>query len=286
MGINEVQVFGTAVVLNPEWIFNGSGSWGTDTNWSTGSSPDGLSTIFGTTPTSPATVTLDQNRSVENLTFDNSNSYTLTANTLTVGGDVSTNQGSHTIASNVELTPGMRTLTSASGASLNITGTTTMTNDGGGTIVLDGAGGGSIGAIRDNNDVSNILDGTDNINVVKRGMGTWTIGTAGTTLEDFHGGSTTVEAGTLKINGAGSDGELRSPTIRVNAGATLDTSEFGQYTLQVDQRLEGEGTVDTGSGDLRVSGAATVAPGDNGTGTLSVTGDLTLAGGLGGSQGR
>lgn len=278
------DVTGAVLLTGAAWNVAGSGSWGTGTNWTSSPVvPDGLDATFGAAITGPATVTLDQDRAVNDLTFDNSNSYTLTANKLTIVGDaVSTLQGSHTVASAVEFAGGNRTLNSSAGANLNITGVTTTQNDAAATLILDGAGGGSLGAIRDNNDVNNDLDGTDNISLVKRGTGTWTIGSGTTTLEDFHGGNTTVEAGTLKVRAnvvGGTDGELRSPVVSVEDGGTLDTSDFSTYSLGIGQSLQGGGEVDAGgSGTLQVFSDNNVSPGDDGVGTLNVAGNLTLNG--------
>lgn len=263
-----------------EWAATGGGGWGTAGNWDINAVPSALDTTFGSAITGNATITLGEDRSVANLIFDDNNSYTLSGNTLSVSGDVSAISGTHTISSTVQFSGGTRMLTSSAGASLNISGTTQTAGDAAATIVLDGAGGGSLGAIRDNNDVGNPLDGTDNINIVKRGTGTWTIGSGSTTLEDFHGGNTTIEAGTLKVNGgAGSTGELRSPTISVQAGATLDTSDFGTYSLAVGQSLNGGGTIDAGgSNTVQIFSDNSVTVGDGGTGTLSVTGNLALNG--------
>ena len=103
-------------------------------------------------------------------------------------------------------------------------------------------------------------------------------GSGTSTLEDFHGGNTTIEAGTLKVKAnspGGTQGELRSSQIAVQAGATFDTSDFGTYSLGVEQKLSGAGTVDTGTGTLQVFSDNTVAPGDS-VGTLTIDGDLTL----------
>ncbi|MEM8945903.1 MAG: autotransporter-associated beta strand repeat-containing protein [Planctomycetota bacterium] len=274
-----IDVTGAVPLTAAEWTATGSGGWEVGTNWDINQAPDGLDTTFGNAITGPATVTLDADRAVNELVFASSNSYTLAANTLRVGGDVTNSQGSHTIGSNLELAPGTRTLISAAGASLNVTGTTTFTSDGAGTLVLDGAGGGSIGAIRDNNNLANELDGTDNVVVIKRGTGTWTIGSGTGTPEDFHGGNTTVEAGTLAVRAnapGGTVGELRSPVIEVQTGATFDTSDFSTYSLGVGQTLQGGGEVDAGgSGTLQVFSDNVIIPGDS-AGTLNVDGNLAL----------
>lgn len=259
------------------WAATGGGGWGTASNWDINAVPANLDTTFGPAITSNATVTLGEDRAVQQLAFNDNNSYTLSGNSLSINGDVTTQQGSHTIQSNVVLSGGVKTFTSNAGAALNITGPTTIVGDAAGTIVLDGAGGGSIGAIREG--------ATDDINVIKRGSGTWNIGPATSTATDFHRGSTTIEEGTLKVNGAANNGELGSPLISIRDGATLDATDFGEYTLQIGQTVEGAGTIDVTGGSLRMSGTAQINPGDDGPGVLNVTGNMSINAGLGGTGG-
>lgn len=275
-----VDVVGNPLV-NAEWNVNASGNWGTASNWTTVSPSGGLDVIFGSAITSSRTVTMDVAATAGQITFNNASaSYNVApgAGSLAIAGGVTATSGSHTISTNYLAGATENTFNADSGATLNLTGTATANNSGSVTFVLDGAGNGTIGAIRDNNNVGNPLDGTDNVSVVKRGTGSWTIGSGTTTLEDFHGGNTTVEAGTLKVKAnslGGTNGELRSPQIAVNAGATFDTSQFSTYTLGVGQSLRGAGTVNTGTGTLQVFSDNIVAPGDS-VGTLTVNGNLTL----------
>lgn len=123
----------------------------------------------------------------------------------------------------------------------------------------------------------------DNVGVVKRGSGTLTIGYATTLENDYWFGPTTIEEGTMVVNssGGGADGELRSSSITVNSGATLNIATFSQYTQQIGQDLRGSGSINVGGGNLRlISDAGNVAPGDSPgeVGELTVTsGSVLLA---------
>lgn len=273
-----VDVVGNPL-LNAEWDVNASGNWGDVPNWTTVSPTGGLDVIFGSAITSSRTVTMDVSAIAGLITFDNASaSYNVApgAGDLTLSNGVTATSGSHTISADYLASKAENIFTANS--SLNLTGEATANDSGNVSFVLDGAGNGTIGAIRDNNNTANPADGTDNVSIIKRGAGTWTIGTGTSTLEDFHGGNTTVEAGTLKVKAnaiGGTQGELRSPVIAVNAGATFDTSQFSTYSLGIGQKLSGAGTVDAGTGTLQVFSDNTVAPGDS-VGTLTVDGDLTL----------
>jgi autotransporter-associated beta strand protein len=282
---NSVTAFVDVVgnpLLNAEWDVDASGNWGNVANWTTISPTGGLEVILGSAITSSRTVTMDVDAAAGQITFDNagaSYNVALGAGNLELTNGATAVSGSHSISTGfLASNNGENTFNADLGATLNLTGTATANDSGTATFVLDGAGDGNIGAIRDNNNLANPLDGTDNVSVVKRGTGTWTIGTGTTVGEDFHGGNTTVEAGTLKVKSnapGGTTGELRSPVISVNAGATFDTSEFSTYSLGVDQSLGGAGTVDTGAGTLQVYSDNVVTPGDS-VGTLTIDGDLTL----------
>jgi fibronectin-binding autotransporter adhesin len=116
----------------------------------------------------------------------------------------------------------------------------------------------------------------DNVNLIKRGTGRLTIGTASNLGDDYWQGTTTIEAGTLEVISNGSNaGELRSSTIAVAAGATFDVDHFGSYSLQVAQDLSGGGEIHAQA--FSIFGDNLVNPGDNGAGTLTFRG----AGGVG-----
>ncbi len=136
-------------------------------------------------------------------------------------------------------------------------------------VVLSGAGNGLIsGGIADN--------GTDIIPLVKTGTGTWTL-----TGVNTYDGATTVSAGTLKLAGNGSF--ATSPTVEVQAGATLDVttgagnltggtnfdSANSRFAVAAGQALRGSGTV---LGGVTARSGSTVAAGPvaGGVGVLTV----------------
>ncbi|WP_194847478.1 autotransporter-associated beta strand repeat-containing protein [Candidatus Neptunochlamydia vexilliferae] len=124
-----------------EWNVNTDGNWGTAGNWDPPSVPNSSSTsvAFGSVITAPREVTVNGTFSVDNLTFDNANSYTLSGGTLNVNGDIISSSGVHTVTSNLNIGSGSivnnsgGTLTlggAVNGTSLNLTGT--------GTVLLSG----------------------------------------------------------------------------------------------------------------------------------------------------
>ncbi|MEO0588264.1 MAG: autotransporter-associated beta strand repeat-containing protein, partial [Planctomycetota bacterium] len=145
-----------------------------------------------------------------------------------------------------------------------------------------------------NFDITGRITG-DNVDVVVRlddPTDTVTISTAANTLDtsngtgSYWGGSAVVESGTLVVMSDGSNnGEIASDIIDVRAGATLDVSDFGGYSLQVvddpdlipfngdetGQTLRGAGTV---IGNLQAFEDAIVEPGDS-VGTLNITGNFS-----------
>ena len=129
-------------------------------------------------------------------------------------------------------------------------------------------------AVDDNGDINGPSTG-DNVQVIKRGAGTLTVGT--NVDDDYWQGNTTVEGGTLKLIASGGDNnELLSPVTTVRAGATLDVSTFSVYDLGVGDALAGGGTINVGSsGELAVYDDNSITPGDS-VGTLHVTGNMSL----------
>ncbi|HEV8605643.1 MAG TPA: hypothetical protein VGQ99_09770, partial [Tepidisphaeraceae bacterium] len=94
----------------PQWIHDGDGSWADPANWDGGipNAPDAAANFLGAI-TAPRTVTLDGNRTVGAIKFDNSQSYTIApgaGGALTIGqsggaGSISTDSGSHLITAKV-----------------------------------------------------------------------------------------------------------------------------------------------------------------------------------------
>jgi autotransporter-associated beta strand protein len=104
--------------------------------------------------------------------------------------------------------------------------------------------------------------------ISKVGSGTWTL-----TRNLTYTGTTSIEAGTLAISGAGSISNTAS--ISITAGAVLDVSgrTGGSLTLASGQTLTGDGSV---KGDLTVGSGVRLAPGIS-MGRLTFNNSLTLA---------
>jgi fibronectin-binding autotransporter adhesin len=126
------------------------------------------------------------------------------------------------------------------------------------------------------------------LDIVKKGLGTWTLANANSGVPaagaapapvDFSG-NVLVQQGTLALSGAGS--LANAPSIDIRSGAKLDVSGVtgGTYTLNTlvgsNLTTKGAGTI---IGTVTTGGSNnTIAPGDSGTGTLKFSGSLTLNG--------
>jgi autotransporter-associated beta strand protein len=120
------------------------------------------------------------------------------------------------------------------------------------------------------------VNAANNVSVTKRGAGKLTISTATAVADDYWRGATSVETGTLEVLSDGSNnGELRSSTIAVRAGAILDIDSFSNYSVQSAQDVSGGGDIHAQT--ISIFGDSLVSPGDNGVGTLTLHG----AGGTG-----
>ena len=265
-----------------------------------------------------STVTLDTNVGNENFFINDESQLVLNGTTLgTAPGGALLNldenadgepakivaNGNTTINDNIygsiDDDGGHYEINAAAGATLTLNGTISgydAVDPGDRTFVFSGDGNINAGVVTDAltdaaGDIAAVSTET-NVNVVKRGAGTMTIGNGTTAINNFWQGTTTVEGGTLAVNVGGSnDGELRSSTIDVRAGATFDTSAFTSYSTQVTvdpdgiqfngdevgQTVSGAGTIYTGAGTLAVFDAAVIAPGDSGAGTLSVNGNMSFS---------
>ena len=219
------------------------------------------------------------------LRLDGSGGAITTAENFNIGSRTETtlphltnSAGSNTITGNVTGTngDGNHILSAASGTTLTINNTAlepaiVSDDNESGTFVFQGDGNIVIG----NNATpgSGKLRGA-NVNILKQGSGTLTIATATTDPNDFQGGTTTIEAGTLEVLTDSDSGELASSVIQVQAGATFDVSDFGNYSAQVGQTFSGAGTIVANT--LRMFDDSSLAPGDDGVGTLNVAGNMSL----------
>ncbi|HEV8606105.1 MAG TPA: PA14 domain-containing protein [Tepidisphaeraceae bacterium] len=140
-----------------QWNVDSSGSWGVAANWLPAIVPDGstfTANLLGKI-TAARTITLDGNRTVRSLNFDNANKYTVasgTGGTLTLagGGGITVEaSGSHEISAPVTLT-GVNSLTirggltMSGGVSISAGGAATKT--GSGALTISGAQGHGAGA--------------------------------------------------------------------------------------------------------------------------------------------
>lgn len=236
--------------LVTNWASANGGSWNTVANWSNGvPNESGATATFGNSLTGPGIVTLDGNKTVGNVTFDNTNGYTivpgsggsLTFQTNTGSSSIMAPQGSHTIGAPVVL-----------GSNLNA-------EVGTGAVVT----------------LSDVVSGSRSL--TKRGVGVLNLNGA-----NSYSGNTTLEAGTLGIgnNSALGTGSLSIPssaTLRANANALAIANN-----INIGSGITA--TVDTQSNSLTLSGVIANATTNGilrkiGNGTLFLTGANTYTGG-------
>jgi autotransporter-associated beta strand protein len=242
--------------LVASWNVDASGNWTTGANWSP-SEPNaaGDTAIFGSAITAPRTVTLDANRTIGNISFNNANAYTvapLAAEVLTVGDGTENKtlqvvSGSHAIAAGLVLSATTITADIAAGQSLTlsgpISGTAALTKGvSAGTLVLTG---------------SNSYSGGTNINV----------GTLEFAANALAGTAVSINGGTLRY-APGNTEDISTKAVTVGpSGATIDTNG-NDVTLA--------NTIgNAGAGGLTKAGAGTLTLG----GSNSYTGSTTVAGG-------
>jgi autotransporter-associated beta strand protein len=219
---------------------------------------------------------LDISRNADGNTVSSAGTVNLDGGTLSVTSvtNISANQetgGSPTAAFNFN---GGTLVAGAGAAAIFFQGSTaapvtpiTTIVQAGGAIIDDGGNAITIAEpLQHDNTLGSAPDG----GLTKLGNGTLTL----TTVCTFNG-NTTVNAGTLALDGAGSISN--SATIAVTLGVVLDASGRigGTLTLAPGQTLTGSGTV---KGNVTVGNGATLAPGGSLT-TLVFNNNLTLDGG-------
>jgi autotransporter-associated beta strand protein len=242
--------------LLASWNVDANGTWTNSANWNP-SEPNaaGDTATFGSVITAPRTVTLDANRTVGNLVFDNANAYTIApaaGEALTIGDGTAdktlqVTTGNHTVAAGLVLSATTITADIAAGQSLTlsgpISGTAAITKGvSAGTLYLTG---------------SNSYSGGTNINV----------GTVEFAAGSLGGSAVTINGGTLRY-AAGNTEDISTKTLTVGAsGATISTNG-NDVTLA-------NSIGNTGSGGLTKAGAGTLTLG----GSNSYTGATTITGG-------
>lgn len=261
----------------------GSNTWNTLTNWSGGMPLEGGTFIFQgpfkTTNVNDLTAGINYN-----LSFTDSNAFTITGNSLTITGVdaisvTGTPATAHTISLDGVILGSNSTISTITGSSLNIsspiTGAFGLTKSGDGTLTLSSSNG-----YTGNTTVS---AGTLNIQNANA-LGTTAAGTSvtsGATLAIQGGITTAAEALTLNGNGVGSGGALRnvssnntySGAITLGSASRIN-SDSGTLTLDVSS-----GNAISGTNNVTFGGAGNVVVADaiaTGTGTLTKDGSGTL----------
>jgi fibronectin-binding autotransporter adhesin len=245
-----------AMAGSASWIgsANAVDAWATGTNWDSGSAPganDGTivstdTATFGGTPTS-LTISIDQNRNIGNIVFDNTSSlFTIGSTTgpalnLTSGGALTMNNtlslpsgvlsirqniaaplvidGAFTLVDNV----GNNTSTSAAGG-VTISGGVTGTATGPATLFLDGTDDATatVGVAQVTSVISDGPGGPTS--VVKNGIGTWEL-RATATAANSYSGDTIINNGILRFSTNVGSSSPNSRIIINNGGQALFSTD-------------------------------------------------------------
>jgi len=310
--INNVQVTMTAIANHADWAATGTGSWGQASNWNESRMPLYLgdtATFADSVSGTPAIITLDGDRVISGLTFNNTlgHSYTISPgslvpySTLTLDGTgtsvpVVVLAGTHTIAAPVVLGKSV-TISTAADSGLIISGqisqsgdSLALTKDGPGTLVLSGGttytGSTTVQGGTLKYDLSGgkpVTIGSDAVLTIAEGATVELAGTQSGTSDGLHHLHVlnNSHAEGLKVSGTGQsvggiDGE--GSTI-VLAGADLTATYINQDTLTILGTPSSPGTVTlrpiTAPAEFAGQAGASQVP-EPGTVTLLALGSLCL----------
>jgi autotransporter-associated beta strand protein len=233
------------VLSNGIWLPSGGGSWGTGTSWSNGYIPHvaGDSTAFSSA-SAPSTITLDGNRTVGSISFnDEANGYTIAQGTG--GGSLTLDNGGSSATASVTDTAGTHTISAP--VVLNSNAALSVLSNGDDLIIsgnISGGGGITVSSLGFNGRLDT------NSNVVLSG-------------NNSYGGGTTVLKGALQLGS--------STALPTGTALTLDATDSP------------EGSLDLNGFNATVSNIiANVGSGGNtqiiNTSTAAVTATLTYAG--------
>ena len=235
---------GQVRAANGTWLNTGAtnGSWGTSSNWASGTIPGNttsgatvstdtatFNTAVGTFGTSGSPITIDSGRTISGITFDTSSvgAYTIGTvgtGTLYLSSGGTTQMTATAIASNETINAPLAIGTGSTAATYTIQNNSTSTGilTIGGTI--SGTTTSTVGlTLAGSNTGANVVSGnisngsSSALAVTKSGVGTWTLSGL-----DSYTGATTVSAGTLALTGTLSG----ATAITVNGG-TLTESNSG-----------------------------------------------------------
>jgi len=295
----------------PAWAIDGGGSFNTASNWWSNTVPTDIA-VLGGAITAPVTVTLNAGVSLDKVSFNNVNSYTLAGpGTLTLTGDaeIESANGNHFVAARISGSSGLTktgagTVTLTNGSN-NYTGGTSVAEgildvralgavQGSGAIDVagmllfngDGAGGGAAGTLSEQItgagsvrlegvDENNPGDGltTETITVSANNAGfTGDFQVAGGNLRVTNVDALGDTTGVTGVSGGFSNGTVVLGNTSV-AGETLEI--FGRQPGVTDAHLSSIGNNSWG-------GAIAGGVGGNQyniesqSGTLTITGDITM----------
>jgi len=228
---------------NGTWNVNASGNWGTAGNWTPVGGPPAIAgdtATFSNIITGPVSISLDTSPTINTITFDNANNYTVTAvlaNTLTLTGPPAINvtnafgNGAHTLT-----------------APITLLGNLAVTQGSTGTFTLGG-----------------VISGAFSLS--KAGTGTLLLSAA-----NLYSAGTTVTAGTLQA------GVVNAFPLGQSLTVTAGTADLNNFSQTV-SNLSGAGAITLGTATLSVdSGAYTGIMSGAGSLVKATAGVLTLTG--------
>lgn len=248
------------------WVGGTDTQWTTGANWGGSSPATGADIVFSGSNTSVSTA---GNQTTGSITFTGSNGFTISDNTITLGGDLTNNSSaaqtvnsaialnaSRTIAANTgDLVLGGGVTLSTSGALANTLTFSTSSNL---TITASGP----------------IANGSNTTaeggGIVKTGAGTLAL----TGNNSGFTGPLTISGGTVAANSSNAlgNGAIATNTLTINGGTLLATGNIISGSAQGINRaikLTGNGTFDTNGFEIvtsgPISGAGTLIKAGNGT---------------------
>ena len=277
------------------WNVNANGDWGTASNWSPATVPDGVGAIANLTfaiDTATRVVNLDSNRTIGVLTIgdvNNSHAYTLSA----AGAAVLTMDNGASAASitavagstGQTISVPISLLSSTLNITNNATVSTTVTR---GLTLSNTISAGSVGAkqIVVNGTITsspvslsgNITDGAGSISISKSGAGTLSLSGAA----NNYSGGVTLGAGVLNVNSATALGTgalvINGGTIGSTAGAAVTVSTNNVQTWGGNFGFGGTQTLNLGTGAVTLTGSRSISMVNSGTTTAPT---VTVGGAIG-----
>lgn len=230
--------------LVTSWSVDANGFWTTPANWSAGEPiAAGDTATFGAAITAPRTVTLDADRMIGNIAFDNANAYTVApsaSQTLTIGDGsadktMQVTTGSHTISAPLSLSSSV-TADVAASQSLTLAGAISGTGG-----VTKGVSAGTLFLT-----ASNSYTGPTAIN----------IGTVEFVANAIGSAAITLDGGTLRY-ASGNAQDISTKTITIGSGgATIDTNGNNVTFANPIGHAGTGGLTKTGAGALTLGGSA------------------------------